>query len=167
MKLIYWSITLNLIFGSVLLASSIEWSDHDQSYVLCEGCPTSPGLVPKISFPLSIKFSEPPFALPAVVNPEPRVEVIYFERGSAEISKKDQEKVMRLVQNGRMIYSIRGYASEDGSLGFNNDLSIKRANTIANILGRNGREVKDLTGAIEWGSEPYCFSRKVEIRYSP
>lgn len=167
MKNFYWAIGLNCVFASALLASPIEWDNHDQTYVLCDTCPVSRGLDEKMDISLSIKTSMTAFT-PADTAPEPsQVEVIYFERGSYELSEKDQDRVIRLAQEGRKIHAIRGYASEDGTPEFNHNLSLQRAGTIADILKRHGRNVQDLTGEIEWGREPYSFSRKAEIHYDP
>lgn len=159
----YLAFGINCAFSSVLLASPVQWDIQRQTYALCDVCPASPGLKEKMDITLSIKTSFIP-ADTADSKPS-RTEVVYFERGSSALSKKDQEKVRRVAQNGGTIYSIRGYASEDGDPDINGKLSLKRADTIADIFRRHGQEIKNLDGAIEWGMEPYCFSRKAEIHY--
>jgi outer membrane protein OmpA-like peptidoglycan-associated protein len=161
----YLAFGINCVFSSVLFASTIKWDIQNQTYTLCDVCPVSHGLKEKLDIPLSIKTS---FVPADIADSKPsRKEVVYFERGSSALSKKDQEKVQRVAQNGGTIYSVRGYASEDGDPDTNGNLSLKRADTIADIFRRYGHEIKNLDGEIEWGMEPYCFSRKAEIHYGP
>ncbi len=168
-------IGFNLIFSQTLMALPIQWGIAEQMYVSCGTCPSLPLLQERVSRSLSIKTSAvvpleviplPPAVLPDVPDPS-RIEVIYFKRGSSVLSKRYQEQVLRMARDGGTIHAVRGYASKEGDRDNNEKLSLKRANTVADILRRNGHDVKNLTGEVQIGSGPYYLSRKAEIHYGP
>lgn len=71
-------------------------------------------------------------------------EVVYFAFDSDELTDVTKEKLNAIGQNG--IYNIYGYASNEGTVEYNKELSQRRANAIAEYLKERGARIETVEG---------------------
>ena len=71
-------------------------------------------------------------------------EVIYFAFDSDELTVISKEKLDAIGQNG--IYNVYGYASNEGTVEYNKDLSQRRANAVAEYLKERGVRIEKVEG---------------------
>lgn len=169
--------TLFTVLGIILLATTssfatdtIEWETKLGGYIVCDSCPSPTPLRFSFAVPLSVRAGieeEVANTSQNITTELPADETIYFKVGSAIISEKDQERIKQMVVLGEKVLFVKGFASEEGPVHFNDNLSRKRAQNVASLLNRYGRQVGDVFGVIEWGQKTYPLSRKVQISYRP
>ena len=71
--------------------------------------------------------------------------VVYFAKGSAVLEKDMKNYLLKKIAKGSSV-ALVGKASPEGSADFNQDLSERRAMTVAEFLTNNGIKVVDVRG---------------------
>lgn len=71
-------------------------------------------------------------------------EVVFFAYDNAELDENAKATLDKLGQNG--VYTVRGYASSEGSTEYNKALSLRRAEAVAAYLRERGARVDTVEG---------------------
>ncbi|MBV9200570.1 MAG: OmpA family protein [Alphaproteobacteria bacterium] len=133
---------------------------------------------------LIYRFAQPPPPTPAAVEaptpaPPPQVFLVFFDWDRADITPAGMD-VIRLAANayragGSVRLQVTGYTDLSGSAGYNQRLSVRRANNVANALTNLGVPRSDMAVAGRGENDPRVptppgvrepQNRRVEIGFS-
>ena len=120
-----------------------------------------------------------PVEAPASAAPQPQIFLVFFDWDRADITPAGME-VVRLAANaykagGSVRLQVTGYTDLSGSAGYNQRLSVRRANNVANALADLGVARSDMAVAGRGENDPRVptppgvrepQNRRVEIGFS-